>query len=658
MEQRKIYTVDFETVSTVDLKSVGIRNYVHHPETRVALVAIKDQEAKAGVCAAFPWVEAAYCEQKEAYIAASLLKDLADPDVFVTCQAHNAVFEEQVFEKLGWPQPDRWVDTLVESHISQHPGGLAAAAKALGCTRKITETKPLLRKAMRFKTEEPKRKASTCCKVPFHWAQTEDGLWYATGQEFYSILSNYCLHDVYAAEEVYDAASDLVTINTYAFPEGAEIGARITKKINDKGIRIDTKRLDTMLKAKALLDAHASAFASQELGLATLQQKSKALKYFREGGLELDGVGQEDITVALHKQPKHPLAGKLRKYNELNKTSLHKLDTLAKLIHKGRLYDTLRYCGAYITGRWSGIGFQVQNLPRPTHSREEVEAFIHKLESRPAAVLEKGGADKLVSALRTLIIPDEGEVLLTIDLSQIELRLSAYKSESPDNELLKHGKDVYSAFGEMVYGYPVRKGMEERNVAKEGVLSLQYGSGAKTLQKRLLGAHKIAKTLGFCKQVVETFRGRNKRLVELWNEDEKRVESCYYRGSPLHVELSSGRILSYGDIVAKETRSPRGKLVGFDYGYSDGRAVRKLWGGIVYQNRIQAEARDVFLRVLCGIKEVPIMLVHDEAVFTCTPAKAEELKARWELASKRAVDLDWPGLVLESESEVSERYFK
>ena len=657
--QKKFYTIDFETVSTQDLKEVGIRNYVHHPETQVALVAITQEGEKAGACAAFPWVEAAYDEQKWDYLAATLLKDLADPNVRVTCIAHNAVFEEQVFKKLGWPQPYAWVDSMVEAYKAQCPGGLAAAAKALGCTRKLTETKPLLRKAMRFKTEEPKRKNSTCCKVPFHWAQTADGLWYASGVEFYSMLSNYCLHDVYAAEEVSDAALKEVVVRSYQFPEGDEPGTNTTKAINNRGIRIDTRRLETMQKVLDYMETHARAFAQNELGIDSLQQKSKALQYFREHGLELDGVGQEDITIALQKQSKHPLAGKLRRYSELNRSSLYKLNTLSKLVHKGRLYDTLKYCGAYITGRWSGSGFQVQNLPRPTHSREEVEAFIKEAEKRPQAVLEEGGVDKLVSAIRTLIIPDEGEVLVSIDLSQIELRLSAYTSKSPDYALLSEGKDSYSAFATEVYGYPVRKGMPERNVGKEAVLSLQYGSGAKTLQRRLLAAHHIPVNLSFCKQIVETFRTRNKHLVEMWNEQEQKISDCYYRGDPLSIELASGRILSYGNITAKETRSPLGKLVGFDYGYSDGRATRKLWGGIVYQNKIQAEARDIFLLKLCCFKkEVPIMLVHDEAVFSCKTEDAPRLKERWEAAANDTIEALWPGLKLESEAEVTDRYFK
>ena len=658
------YIIDFETVSTQDLKTVGIRNYVHHPETEVSLVAFKQAEPipTKVFTFAFPWTEEdnlGYAD-KAKFCQDSLLRDLKDKHCLVTVVAHNAPFEQEVFKKLGWPQPHKWLDTQTLAYMAQAPGGLSAAGKALGCEIKLKETKPLLRKAMRFHAEEPKRKKGTCCKIPYEWRSHGNG-WFAAGEEFYSHLMKYAEHDVLATDALLKAALPRVRELNKDFPAGIA-GAELTADINNRGIRIDTERLEIMREALDYLDTNAGAFAKKVLNCDTLQQKSKVLKFFREQGLELDGVGAEDITVALHKQKNHPAADLLMRYAQLNKSSLYKLKTLANLTHKGRLYDTLSYSGAYITGRWSGRGFQVQNLPRPTVSQEEVDSFIGEIKDAPNRVLIGQNSEKLVSSIRTLLLPDRGEQLVSIDLSQIELRLSAYHSRSPDFGLLSAGRDVYAAFGELVYGYPIKKGMQERDVAKEGVLSLQYGSGAKTFQKRLLAAHKIAKSPKFCKEVVAKFRERNDGTVAQWKKYEQELEDAYYSGEPYSIRLNSGRHLRYGLIQPRILRSPQGRQIGFDYCYSDGRSLRKLWGGIVYQNRIQAEARDAFLFKLVDPnirrKYKLLALVHDEAVFSVKQDAIPSLISDWKEAGKQEIEKCWPGLVLESEATIGKAYYK
>lgn len=654
------YIIDFETTSTQDLKTVGIRNYVHHPETQVSIIALKQPHLPYTAVTPLAWTEEPINEDAQKYIEDSLLVDLQDDNCLVTCIAHNAVFEREVFKKMGWPQPHKWIDTQTLAYMAQAPGGLAAAGKALGCLLKIKETKPLLRKAMRFHAEEPRRKKGTCCKVPYEWRMYE-GLWFAAGEALYGALLDYAKHDVLAAEALYKAAKEHADKLTGDFPEAFE-GAELTVETNNRGIRIDEERLEIMQEALDYLHTNATIFAQQVLGCDTLQQKSKALKFFREQGLTLEGVGAEDITVALHKQKNHPAADLLMRYAQLNKSSLYKLKTLANLKHKGRLYDTLSYAGAYVTGRWSGKGFQIQNLPRPSVTQEEVDAFIKQIDKAPSRVLVGQNSEKLVSAIRTLLLPDDGETLVSIDLSQIELRLSAYHSRSPDHGILASGGDVYATFGELVYGYPIRKGMQERDVAKEGVLSLQYGSGATTFQRRLLAAHKIDKPTKFCKDVVVKFRERNHGTVEQWKKYEQELEDAYYTGEPYSVRLASGRYLWYGLIEPRILRSPQGRQVGFDYCYSDGRSSRKLWGGIVYQNIIQAEARDVFLCKLVDPnirhKYKLLALVHDEAVFSVKRDQVSSLVSDWEKAGKERIEELWPGLVLESEASVGKAYYK
>ncbi len=146
----------------------------------------------------------------------------------------------------------------------------------------------------------------------------------------------------------------------------------------------------------------------------------------------------------------------LLKYREKMKLLSTYVEALPKQIKKdGRIHGSYNQSGT-VTGRFSSNNPNLQNQPKYA---------------------------------RTLFVAPKGMVILGGDFSQQEPRLLAHFSgEEALIEAYRNGQDLYSTMASKVFNVPIEEcgdGSKYRKMMKFGVLSVMYGTSAKTLAGQL-----------------------------------------------------------------------------------------------------------------------------------------------------------------------------
>ncbi len=291
----------------------------------------------------------------------------------------------------------------------------------------------------------------------------------------------------------------------------------------------------------------------------------------------------------------------------------------------------LKYFGA-VPGRWSGdAGFNVQNMPRG-------ELF---------------GVD-----LRKCFVPAPGNVFIIADLCQIEPRRLAWLVEDTAFlDLVRAGVDIYEAHARSTMGYtdprPLRVvDPDMRSLAKARTLGLGYGCGPKKFVAVAKNLGGIDITFTEAKQTVQDFRSKNPRITRLWN----RLDRAFKRsaGGDYYIELPSGRELRYLSVA----KNPRGY---FTASTERGGRKRKLYGGLLTENLVQATARDVFAEHLLVMHRAQIgqiiFHVHDEVIVEVPESQAKEACTR--IRQIMSVTPDWlAGCPVEAEATIHNHYTK
>ena len=171
-------------------------------------------------------------------------------------------------------------------------------------------------------------------------------------------------------------------------------------------------------------------------------------------------TGYSTNEVVLHKlYDSHPIVPLLLDYREAHKLQSTYIEPLLELGLKNkenRIYTSFLHTGT-ATGRLSSKNPNLQNIP------------------------VKSEAGK---GIRKAFIANEGNVLIGIDYSQIELRLLAHFSK--DEALVdafKQGLDIHMQTAVKIFGE--QEAASKRNVAKSINFGLLYGMGSKKLGETL-----------------------------------------------------------------------------------------------------------------------------------------------------------------------------
>lgn len=177
---------------------------------------------------------------------------------------------------------------------------------------------------------------------------------------------------------------------------------------------------------------------------------------------------------------KHPIVDKIFEYRELQKLLSTYIDVLPTLVDaRNRLHTTFLQHGT-TTGRISSQNPNLQNIPIKTEQGRHI---------------------------RRAFIAEEDHVLLSLDYSQIELRVAAFLSRDEKLiEIFKSNGDVHTSVAAQVFNVPeeaVDKEMRRRaKIINFGIL---YGMGVNALKKNL-GTSR-AEAQEFLNEYFHTFKG-------------------------------------------------------------------------------------------------------------------------------------------------------
>ncbi|MBI2045960.1 MAG: hypothetical protein HYT28_00865 [Parcubacteria group bacterium] len=179
-------------------------------------------------------------------------------------------------------------------------------------------------------------------------------------------------------------------------------------------------------------------------------------------GLKKTGGGARSTRVSeLEKlQGEHPIVDEIIEYREYQKLLSTYIDAIPPLIAKdGRLHTDFIQTGT-TTGRIASANPNLQNIPIKTESGRNI---------------------------RRAFIAEEGFTLVSLDYSQIELRVAAFLSgDKKMIDIFRRGEDIHAAVASEVFGVsPDAVDKEMRRRAKVINFGIHYGMGVNALAKNL-----------------------------------------------------------------------------------------------------------------------------------------------------------------------------
>ena len=280
--------------------------------------------------------------------------------------------------------------------------------------------------------------------------------------------------------------------------------------------------------------------------------------------------------------PKVPLVSLILKIRRLKKLVTTYLDALPALVNPktGKIHTSYNQT-VTATGRISSTNPNLQNIPVRTDEGREI---------------------------RRAFIADPGDLIMSADYSQIELRLIA--DLSADRDMIDgflSGDDIHRITASKIYGVPLEEVTDDqRRHAKTANFGIIYGISAFGLSERLGIARAEAKKL---------IDGYFATYPHIRDYLAKAVETAREQG---YVSTRMGRRRYLPDI------NSRNAVV---RGYAERNAVNAP---------IQGSAADIIKVAMVsifnemesrGLRSRMLMQVHDELVFNIVPDELEEMRA-------------------------------
>jgi DNA polymerase-1 len=278
--------------------------------------------------------------------------------------------------------------------------------------------------------------------------------------------------------------------------------------------------------------------------------------------------------------PGHEVPAWVLEHRQLQKLKGTYLDALPLLADSnGRIHTTFNQVGT-ATGRLSSTNPNLQNIPIRTSVGREIRAAF---------------------------IAAEGNLLMSADYSQIELRLMAHFSQDPLLlDAYRTGKDIHTLTASEVFGIaPDQIDKETRARAKAVNFGIVYGISPFGLAAQLGIDQKTAKAY------IETYYERYAGIKEFIDRTLEQVRRDQY------VKTAFGRIRPIPDI---QSRNPNQR------GFAERTAINTPLQGTaadlikIAMLRIDAAMRARKLRSLMTLQ------VHDELLFDVVPSEADAMQ--------------------------------
>lgn len=327
--------------------------------------------------------------------------------------------------------------------------------------------------------------------------------------------------------------------------------------------------------------------------------KDLRLPVFKTTGSDREAA--DDMTMTLLKEwcdENHPELSKLftlvQEYRKWGKIKSTYIDGYLKHLNSatGRIHPDL-FALSTDTGRMNCRNPNAQNMPRKTNDPIGVRNFIRA---------------------------QEGHLILSLDFSQIELRVGAFYCR--DERMLdtyRRNGDIHAATTSVIFGISYEEAQdkhsenykEHRTIAKNVNFGTFYGLFPRGLQKTLKFKAGVEKSVSECEEILFNLKSGYKGLAT-WQEETKAAAA-----RRMYSETWLGRRRYLPDITSNE------------------------WGKRSFAERcalntpIQGTAADILklaiARILRGLPERPwlrpVLQIHDELTFIIPKDKLPEAVA-------------------------------
>jgi DNA polymerase len=607
-----IYSIDFETRSTISLPDQGLDIYANDDTTEVLCIAFGTTPDNVVVQAPTP------TEDPPAYCLRWLLDHVANGGKI---QAWNAMFEYAIWNcvcvpKYGWPplKLEQCIDTMAIAAANNIPQALDDAGAILDAQyQKDPIGKKLIQKLCK-----PNKKGE-----------------FNNDPELLSQLFEYCAQDVRTEMAIGSVLKPLTAFEQEVW--------YLTQRINLRGVPVALKELQNAVLA---VDRAQGALDDELLAITGCKpsERAKLLGWLNAQGADMANMTAETVAAKLLDTN---LSKNVRRALELrqegSQTSVAKYAKMMEVQREGRIRNTLVYHGAS-TGRWASRGgLNLQNIARPTLSDEEIDRAI------PLAFIDgKASMRELSSLVRSAIVAPYGKTFVDVDFSSIENRVGVWLAGQEDKvALFRKGLDEYKAFASSsLYQVPYEEvTKEQRQIAKSAVLGCMFGQGAKGLVAYAEGMG-VKLTEIQSQKAVNAYRTDYKRVKEFWYECQdaavKAIEQpnemqeasklrFMYAKDVLWMKLPSGRFICWRDPKVEEQLTPWGDMREGITVVNQNTFTRKwgrnmLIGSSIFQSAVQGTARDM-LAEACLLLEKNgfevLNLIHDEVLMLVDEHQAQ-----------------------------------
>jgi DNA polymerase-1 len=362
---------------------------------------------------------------------------------------------------------------------------------------------------------------------------------------------------------------------------------RVLRDMEVAGVRLNRERLAAVgarVREEVIrLEREIWELAGEEFVIGSPQQLGAIL--FEKLGLSRKRRGKTgfstDARVLQAIRDEHAIIPKIERWRELNQLEKTYLDVLPQLTDsESRIHTTFIQVGA-TTGRLASTNPNMQNVPVRTELGREIRGCF---EAAP------------------------GNVLISADYSQVELRVLAHIADEPVlKEIFIRGEDVHTATAAQVFGKdPSELTPMDRSKSKMINYGIVYGLSDYGLADRLNIPREEAKAF------IDAYLERFPRVAEFMR---RTIEEAAEKG---HVTTLFGRRRQIPELRARNWQ------------------VRTLGERLAVNTVIQGTAADVMKLAMIGAhREIErrglqtrmILTIHDELLLEGPPEEVDEARA-------------------------------
>jgi len=454
----EILWLDLETYCVIPIDR-GVHVYAEEAEITLFAYAINEGPAKVWDCT------------DEPYMPDELYEALLNPNCRII--AHNAEFDREVLWAQGYSEVlpiHRWFCTMAQARAHGFPGSLGKLCTILGVPNDIAKEKEGKKLVLQFCKPLPKNRKirrATRETHPEDWAK----------------FVEYARLDVESMRAVHNR---LPKCN---YNEKLELPLwHLDQKINHRGFKVDTELIECAIAA--IKDAQADLSEETQdrtYGMVSSATKRNQLLEFLNNEYNADLSDLRAATlekVLANDDVPNEVKELVRLRLSTCKTSTAKYAKVEKMVGEGgRVRGTLAYSGAARTRRWSGRGFQPQNLARPSMKLKQIGEAIASIKDGTVSMLFDV-MEATSNTIRGVIVASEGKKLVVSDLSNIEGRGQAWLAGEDwklkafldyDNGT---GHDLYVVAYARAFGVdPSTVTKDQRQIGKVMELAMGYEGG-------------------------------------------------------------------------------------------------------------------------------------------------------------------------------------